>query len=112
MTGHKSVANAKINRLMRRRLIPSALYHGETFTSAEIEEGANRAGEALMENRRITEAVKKVIEEEVKDPKLARKILTRLERERVIFDPFGTRLEKLMRETFRDSGRGKAQKKP
>ncbi|MDE1865811.1 MAG: hypothetical protein KGH94_04215 [Candidatus Micrarchaeota archaeon] len=95
------------------KLIPGARYRpGSPHSSAEIEEGANRAGEAFIENRRRTEAVKKIVEEEIKDPELARKLLMRLEEEHVIFDPFGTRWEKLMRETFKDADGKKSPKKP
>jgi hypothetical protein len=79
-------------------------------SSAEIEAGANRAMEAMSSNMGRTEAVKRIIEEEVKDPKLARTLLLRLEKERVIFDPFGTRLRRVMRGTFNGAKERKSSK--
>lgn len=94
----------RINKVLGRKmkLRPHIDLDGP-HSSAEIEEGANRAMEASMASGQRTRAAKKVIEEEVKDPKLARRLLLRLEKEHVIFDPFGTRFRRVMRETFKDA---------
>ena len=82
---------------LNRKLIPSAMPRLDgPHTSAEIEEGANRAGEAFMERSRQTRAIKSILDEEVPDAKVKARLLRRLEKERIILPSQLPNLRKLM----------------